>query len=53
MLFYLSRHGWSFEKAGSHVKKGRTKVFPNLGFIKQLLQLENDMKKQDYSCVCA
>jgi hypothetical protein len=47
----LSRHGWSFEKAGSYVRKRRTKVFPNLGFIKQMLQLENDMKKHYDSCV--
>ncbi len=50
LLCPLSRHGWSFEKAGSYVRKRRTKVFPNLGFIKQMLQLEKDMKKQ-YSCV--
>lgn len=47
MIAYLIReHGLSFEEAIAHVKQRRPQVFPNAGFIRQLKEYAEAVKKR-------
>ncbi len=45
IAYLMVENKWSYEEAFNYIKKKRPIVEPNIGFVKQLKDLENTLKK--------